>query len=221
MGRFDQEVRKSGLFDGLSPDEMDAILSSMGATEKAFLKDEYIFREGDEVTSICIVLQGKVQVVVETDSGEKEIRVEHLPGAMFAESFVCSRMSRIPVSVIARENCVILLIYPKLMMTTCKQYTFSHLLVLHNLLYTLAQKNLYLNGKLDIVTKKTIREKLLTYFMWLKKTVNSNELVLPMNREDLADYLAVNRSAMSRELSKMQDDGLIEIKQNRIILRKN
>ena len=220
MGRYDGPLLKTGLFDHMSAGEMKDILACLEMREKYYRKDEYIFRQDDEVLDVGVVLQGKAQVILEHVTGEKEIRTELPPGAMFAETFVCAGLDRMPVSVVAREDCLVAFIALKKIVTVCGNQCAFHMKIIENLLRILAGKNLYLGKKLDIVTQKTIREKLMAYLSRLASVSGSDEVTLTLSREDLADYLSVNRSALSREMSKMQEEGLVEIKQKKVILHR-
>ncbi|MBR6798810.1 MAG: Crp/Fnr family transcriptional regulator, partial [Firmicutes bacterium] len=126
------------------------------------------------------------------------------------ESFACAEVEELPVSVVASENSEIMLIDCKRIITTCSSSCRFHNMIIHNLLQVLATKNLAFNKKIEITSKRTTRDKLMTYLLSQAKIHGSSSFEIPFDRQELADYLGVERSAMSKEISKMKDDGLIE-----------
>jgi len=130
-------------------------------------------------------------------------------GALFAESFVCAGIERIPVSVIAAENSEVLFIPFKKLMHTCEASCSFHQLLIENMMKVIARKNLMLTMKIEIAGKRTTREKVLAYLVQEKRKAGQDSFRIPYNRIELADFLCVDRSALSRELGRMQAEGLV------------
>ena len=150
--------------------------------------------------------------------GNRNIISKVLPAQIFAESFACTPGSHLYVSIVAEEPCKILLLNLKRVLHTCSSSCVFHHIIIRNLLSEIAKKNIQLNEKLIHMAQRTTREKLLSYLSAERNRHNSTVFDIPYNRQQLADYLSVDRSAMSNELCKMRDEGLIEFNKNHFIL---
>jgi CRP-like cAMP-binding protein len=156
--------------------------------------------------------------VRDSEDGQRNLVAVLVPGECFGESFACSKHPEALVSVVAMEDCEILFLDCKKIVTTCSSACTFHTRLIENMLSMLAEKILGLNQKLEIVSKRKIREKLFTFFESQKKNAGTNVFSIPYNREQLADFLFVDRSALSNELCKMRDEGLIRFHKNRFEL---
>ena len=165
-----------------------------------------------------IVLSGKVHIVREDYYGNRNIVAIVSPGEMFGEVFACAGTDLMPVSVFAEEISEIMFIDLRSITATCGQGCESHDVISRNLLRIVSEKNLILNRKIDFLSKRSTREKLLSYLSAQAKRTRSAEFSIPFNRQELADFLCVDRSAMSAELSKMSRDGLIRYEKSRFRL---
>lgn len=211
-------LKSTDLFQNIGDSELTSLLSCLSARVKTFEKKQFIFSEGDKVEAMGIVLSGQVQVIKEDFYGNKNIVSVFEPGDLFAETFVCSDIKTLPVSVICSADSEIMFIDFKKLITTCgNSCAFHHRLIL-NMLRILANKNILLNQKMEFTSKRTTREKLLAYLSAEAKKAKSASFDIPMNRQELADYLSVERSAMSAELSKLRDEGVLEFHKNHFIL---
>ncbi len=206
------------LFEGIQSDELVFLLSCLSVRERSYAKGDCILREGDPVESLGVILSGFVQIVRNDYDGNRMIQSSFGTGALFAESFVCAGVERIPVSVIAAENCDILFIPFNKMMHTCEASCSFHRKLIENMMKVIARKNLLLGMKIEIAGKRTTREKVLAYLVQEKNRSGTVEFRIPYSRTELADFLCVDRSALSRELGRMKEQGLIEYDKNRFTL---
>ena len=210
MRRFIGILKKCILFKGIEEDDILSMLSCLDTRVVDARKGEYIFSEGEAAKYVGIVLTGEAQIVRNDFFGNRTIVAAIMPGELFGESFACAEVEELPVSVAASENSEIMLIDCRRIITTCSSSCRFHNMIIHNLLQVLATKNLAFNKKIEITSKRTIRDKLMTYLLSQAKIHGSSSFEIPFDRQELADYLGVERSAMSKEISKMKDDGLIE-----------
>lgn len=210
-----KEVR---LFAGLSESEYDDALARLHAKVKEYKKARIIQMTGDRIKNIGIVLKGCVEISRTDYAGNRLIinRVE--PPNMFGEAFVFAGVKQSPVTLKAIENSTLLLIDFENMISesafTCRCFKT----IVSNLLGIMAEKNLFLSSRLELVTRKTIRSKLAAYLSNIYELAGDNQIEIPYNRNQLADYLSVNRSAMSHELCKMRDRGILDFHKNRFVV---
>jgi len=214
-------VRFSPLFQGISDDEFSEMASCLGARTENYASDENIYLSGDCVREAGIVLDGSVLVVSDDVWGNRNIIAEIGKGEMFAEAFVCGGVSELPVSVIAETDCEIMFIDFNRVMTQCKNACVFHSRLIQNIVGILARKNIMLQSKLEHVTKRTTREKLLSYLSEQSRKQGSRVFEIPFDRQGLADYLSVDRSALSAEMSRLKAAGVISYRKNRFELRYN
>ncbi len=203
------------LFEGIKPEEVSQLLSCLGSRVKKFKKGATVIAQGSPVDSLGIVVSGHVQVSRNDYDGNRIIMADFGPSQVFAESFVCAGVTRSPVIVLASEDASVLFLPFRHLMTSCESACSFHHRLIMNLVGLLARKNLYLNTKLDIASRRTIREKVMAYLDAESRGARSREFEIPFSRSELADFLSVDRSALSRELGAMRDDGLISFVKSR------
>jgi len=202
------------LFQGLDAISVQHLLSCVSYTLKSAKKNELFIREGDPVVSVGIVLSGFVHIARNGYDGTRIIQAGLGQGAIFGESLVCAGIQRSPVSVMASEDSSVLLIPFAKLIRSCGSACDFHQKVIENLIHLVAEKNLMLNAKLEIASLRTIREKILAYLSNEKKVRESLRFAIPFNRNELADFLCVDRSSLSRELGHMRDEGILECDRN-------
>ena len=168
----------------------------------------------------CKNLEGTVQVVSDDYWGERQILAGFRKGQLFGEAYACMEKTPLMVSALAVEETQVLMLNAHRVLQTCTSACDFHRRLVENLVAILAKKNLTLTRKIDQVSKKTIRGKVLAYLSSEASQQNSSDITIPFNRQQLAEYLAVDRSALSAELSKMQKEGMIQYKKNHFILNK-
>ena len=213
MKEFLPILKKSPLFSGIEDAEIEAMTDCLGAEKREYGRDELVYRFGDTVESIGLVLTGKVYIVREDFWGNRNLVGVAEPGQTFAESYACTSVP-LGIAVLAGEKTQIAFFRVRRVLTTCPNACAFHARLVRNLLTVLAEKNLHMNEKLTHVTQRTLREKLLSYLSSESARAGAASFDIPFNRQQLADYLAVDRSALSAELSRMKKDGLIEFEKN-------
>ena len=213
MKDFLPVLKKSALFSGIEEAEIDAMTDCLGMETRAFQKDELVFRFGDAVDSVGLVLAGRVYIVREDFWGNRNLVGTAGPGQTFAESYACTS-APLGVAVLAAEKTQIAFFRVRRVLTTCPNACAFHARLVRNLLTVLAEKNLQMNEKLTHVTQRTLREKLLSYLSSEAARAGAASFEIPFNRQQLADYLSADRSALSAELSRMRSEGLLEYEKN-------
>ena len=210
-------LMKNRLFEGISPQDTEKILSCLNAHVREYEKKETVIREDGKLPGIGIILSGSVQISRSDMFGNINIIAEPGKNQLFAETFEAAGMIESPVRVVSQENSKIMFIEYRKMMNMCAGTCSFHSRLMANMMKIIAVKNTELSRKIDILAKRTIREKLMAYFMMeMKLQGKTGRIRLSFSKTDLADYLSTDRSAMSRELSKMQDEGIIKV-EGRII----
>lgn len=206
------------LFAGIAPQNLSALVSCLGARTVRFAKGEVIFQEGSPAQQMGLLLRGEAQIVREDFFGNRTIVARVEPSEMFGESFACAEIAELPVSVIATEDSEVLLMDCRRLLTTCSHACEFHNRLIFNLLKVVATKNLVFHQKIEITSKRTTREKLLTYLNAQAKACGRNSFTIPYDRQELADYLEVDRSGLSAEISKLRREGVLESEKNYFIL---
>ena len=211
-------LRRAPLFAGVAEEEIAPMLGCLGARAASYARGEYLLREGERTGSLGLVISGAVSVVQEDFWGNRNLMARVGPGEIFAEAFACSPDAALGVSAEAEEPCEALWLDVRRVLTTCPTACAHHARLIRNLLAELAEKNLRLSEKLTHMGRRTTREKLLSYLSAEAGRHGSAEFDIPLSRQQLADYLSVERSAMSAELGRLRDDGLLTFSRNRFAL---
>jgi len=214
LNEFIPILQDCPLFDGVKPEDLSGILGCLGARVIPIRKGQPTFREGDTTVFIGIVLAGSVQLVREDYYGNRSIVTRIGPAQLFGEAYAFSGASALPVSVVPDADGYILLIDSRRIALRCANACDFHNRVIYNLLRLVANKNLILHQKIDVSSKRTTREKLMTYLLIQAKLHDSNSFTIPYDRQALADYLEVDRSGLSAEISKLRKEGVLESERN-------
>lgn len=217
MDDFLRVCKKSPLFEGIEEAEIKQMTACLGMEVRHFQRDELLYRAGDTVAAIGLVLSGQVYIVREDFWGNRDLVGAAGPGETFAESYACAA-APLAVSVSAGEAVTAAFFDVRRVLTTCRSTCAFHTRLVQNLLSVLAEKNLRMNEKLSHVTQRTLREKLLSYLSGESARAGSARFDIPFNRQQLADYLSADRSALSAELSKMRRDGILTFEKNHFCL---
>ena len=212
-------IRSAPLFSGISEAELAAMLSCLGAETKDFPKEAFVLRAGDTAESIGIVLSGSVLVIQEDIWGNRNILSKAGPGQTFAAVYACALGSRLNVSVIAETPVTVMFLNVKRILNVCPSACAHHNRVIRNLLGELAEKNLHFSEKLTHMGQRTTRAKIMSYLSSEAQRLGRYEFEIPFSRQQLADYLAVERSGLSLELGKMRSDGLLDFHKNHFVLK--
>ena len=216
-----KELNQTNLFKGTTSDEAEQMLNCLSAYQKEYRKGESIMRAGSVIEDMGMVLSGGVNIEIDDAWGNKTILSHVNPGQLFAETYACIPGEPLLVNVTASEKSTILFLNASKVMTTCSNACLYHNKLIHNLLRISAMKNLALSKRSVNTSAKSIRGRLLSYLSQQAKTAGSLSFTIPFDRQQLADYLNVERSALSNELSKMQKDGLISFHKNEFMILNN
>ena len=210
MKKYIPVLKKCGLFEEIEEENLTAMLDCLGAKVFSVKKDMTIFQEGTPAKYIGLILSGAVQMVQDDFYGNRSIVTSIGENGLFGESFACAGITSLPVSFIASKDCEIMLIDCKRITYTCCNACSFHKQVIFNLLHLVARKNLDFHQKIEITSKRSTKEKLMTYLLSVAKQTGSSSFTIPYDRQALADYLGVERSAMSAEIGKLRKEGIIE-----------
>ena len=208
------KLKENIIFNGMTPNEIDQALNELCAIEKAYKKNSLILRAGDITDTLGLVLSGSVTIESNDMWGNKTILSNVGEGGFFAETYALLENEPLLVDVRANENCRILFFKVgslKKLKSNMNLWSFK---LISNLLMISANKNLHLSGRSFHISPKTIRGRVMAYLNSVSLKKSSNEFDIPFDRQQLADYLNLDRSALSKELSKMKKDGLIKVRKN-------
>ena len=219
MKEFLPVIRSSSLFSGISETELTAMLSCLETREERFPKDTFLLRTGDTAESIGLVLSGSGLVVQEDIWGNRNILSKAGPGQTFAAAYACAPGSLLNVSVLAETPVTAMFLNVKRVLNVCPSACEHHSRIIRNLLGELAEKNLRFGEKLTHMGQRTTRAKLMSYFSAEAQRLGTYEFDIPFSRQQLADYLAVERSGLSLELGKMRSEGLLDFHKSHFILK--
>ena len=220
MGKFLPVLLKSPLFAGIGAQDMEAMLDCLGAVERRFSRGEAVLRAGEPARRLGVVLSGRLQVCREDREGRRTVLSSVPPAGIFGEAHACAGTAALPVSVWAVEDSAVLLLDIARVVGTCPSSCAFHSRLVTNLLSVLAGKNILLSAKLEHVSQRTIREKLLSYLSAQAALAGSDAFSIPFDRQALADYLCADRSALSRELSHLRKEGVLDYHRNQFRILK-
>ena len=207
------------LFQGIREHEIEAMLTCLSAEERTYGKDAYIYRAGDVTGRLGVVMEGAVNIIKHDVWGNRKI-IENIGGGqIFGETYACLKGEPLMVDVQASERSRILFMDVNRILTTCSSSCDFHNRLIRSLMYVLAGKNLMLTKKMDIITPKSLRERVMVYLSQESVKQGCRTVTVPFNRQQMADYLSVDRSALSAELSRMQRDGVISYEKNRFTIQ--
>ncbi|MBR2490032.1 MAG: Crp/Fnr family transcriptional regulator [Ruminiclostridium sp.] len=212
MEQFFAILSRCSLFAGVGQEEMGLMLHCLGARERAIPKGEPVFLEGDPAGFIGVVLEGAVQVVRDDYYGTRSVLAVIQPGEIFGEAFSCAGVETMPVSAFALKGSKVLWLDCKRMLTVCSNACQFHNRMVANLLRAVARKNLALSRKIQFMSQKTTKEKIMAYLLDQAKVQGCAAFTIPHDRQALADFLGVERSAMSAEIGKLKKAGILDCK---------
>ena len=212
MQKIFETVKSNPLFQGIAFSDFEQVFNCLSVKTAYFKKDNVILLSGDTVNFVGLILSGSVQIIREDMDGRITILTELGVSEIFGEVFACAEITQSPVTILAVENAEVLLMDYRKIITSCTAACPFHAKLIENMLKLIARKNLMLNQKIEILSKRTTRDKLLSYFNMQRGM--ANKFTIPYNREELAQYLCIDRSAMSNELCKMRDDGIIKFQKS-------
>ncbi len=202
------------LFEGIEETDLQAMLKCLNAVQKSYYQGEMIFLEGEEITSACLIVKGKVQLIKDDFEGNKVILSEMREGETFGEAYVFSGLKAIPISALSVEDTTVMYINFNRIITMCNSACTFHRKLIENTIKLIANKNIHLSGRIELLSKKTIRERILFYLQSEKLKNKNSEFEIPFSRNSLAEYLCADRSALSRELCNLRNEKVLEFNKN-------
>lgn len=214
MKNYHASLEKCPLFKGIKAEDISKMLVCLDARVKRYDKNQFIFTEGDTPEYVGIVLSGEVRIIKEDYYGRVSLVANIPSGGLFAEAFACAGIGALPVSAEASSESETMLIDVKRIIGSCSNACVFHASLINNLLRVVAEKNILLNRKIEFTSKRTTKDKLMSYLLAEAKEAQGSTFSIPLDRKQLADYLGVERSAMSAELGKLKRDGKIDFKKN-------
>ena len=218
LKKYLQILKKCSLFPEIEDENLITMLNCLGAKIEFFDKKYTIFAESGAAKFIGILLSGSAHVVRVDYYGNRSILSGIIPGEVFGEAFACAQIKALPVSIIANEPCEVMLIEANRILHTCKNGCSFHHRLIYNLMRDLAEKNIAFHQRIEITSKRTTRETLMSYLHFYSRQVGKNEFDIPFDRQELADYLEVDRSGLSVEIGKLRRAGLIDSRKNHFVL---
>lgn len=216
MKKYLSVLKGTKLFAGVDETEIETMLGCLNASLKKYDEGEFVYRQGDLVDRISVLAEGRLHVQSDDYWGNRSIITAVSPGEMFGQAYLAGEA--IMNDVIAVEPSTVITFDANRVLTTCSSACRFHNMVVRNLFHALSENNLRLVTKLGHMSKRTTREKLMDYLSVMAKQAGSPTFTIPFDRQQLADFLSVERSAMSAELGKMQKEGLLKTNRSRFIL---
>jgi len=207
-------LMRTPLFRNVAENDLEAMLQCLGATERKYKKNEVILLAGTSVTSVGIMTEGSAQITRDDAEGNRAILSDLEKSDLFAEAYVAAGAAEIPVTVIATTDCKVVWIPFNKIVGVCSSACGFHKVLVQNMMQVIAIKNIMMNEKMRILSCKTTKEKLMTYLSDFSVRMGKNKFKIPFSRNELADFLSVDRSAMSRELSRLHEEGYLNYHKN-------
>lgn len=207
---IDNNLHNCALFQGITHDELFSLLDCLH-TQTVFLeKNAFLWQIGDKVDACALVLSGSLRAESVDDSGKPNIMATHGPGALVGDVLMATPQGRSPVYVVANENSSLLILPYRHIMSGCSKCCQSHTRLRENLMGEIAQKFWFQRRKAAYLSQRSLRKRIAMYLMDESRSRGSTTFSLGITRENMANLLSVNRSALSRELSRMKSDRLID-----------
>lgn len=211
-------LKRTRMFAGVGEDEIAGMAHCLGARQRTYQKGEYVLRQGERLDSILVLAAGSLHIQNSDYWGNRSILGHVSVGEMFGEAYAAPESGALMNDVVAIEPSTVIFFDAKRVITTCPSACPFHARVVQNMFFAISEKNRELVQKLGHMSQRTTRDKLISYLSEESKRHNSPSFTVPFNRQQLADFLAINRSAMSSELCKMRDEGMLTFERNRFTL---
>lgn len=218
MKRYIPILKNTQLFSGASDEDIEAMLGCLQARLCTYKKGEYVLREGERIERLMMLVKGELHIQRDDYWGNRSIISMVGVGEMFGEAYAAPESGPLMNDVLAVEDSAVIFLDIGKLLTVCPNGCKFHAMAVKNLFFAISEKNRKLVRKLGYMSRRTTREKLIAYLSEEAKRQNSGAFSIPFNRQQLADFLSVDRSAMSNELCRLRDDGLIEFEKNRFRL---
>lgn len=214
MHAYMKQIQSHPLFSGVSAEKLSAMLACLGGHMKTYRKGEIIFLSEEPVKSVGIVIRGRIRMAKEYDNGDVSMLMNIEKGELLGETFACGSVLNSKVVFQAAINSEVLFLPFHKVIHTCNMTCGFHHRLIENMVRLISDKNVQLIEKMEATSRKSLRDKILTYLFNQAEKYGSYEFEIPLGRTELAEYLCADRSALTRELSHMQEDGLIAFQKN-------
>ena len=218
MNQYIPILQETQLFEGCGKENIEAMLGCLQARLRTYKKGSFVLRQGERLDKIMVLAEGKLHIQRDDHWGNRSIINIITPAEMFGEAFAAPDSGALLNDVLAVEDSVVFLFDLNRIITVCSSACRFHSMVVQNLFFAISEKNRKLVQELGYMSERTTRGKLIAYLSDEAKRQNSSAFSIPFNRQQLADYLSVDRSAMSSELCRMRDEGLLRFDRNRFEL---
>lgn len=218
MREYIPVLKRTQLFAGLGENEITAMLGCLKAELRRYKKGEYVFRQGERINHITVLAEGSIYIQRDDYWGNRSIISIVREGELFGEAYAAPNSGALLNDAVAAEDSAVIFFDVKRLLTVCASSCGFHSTVIQNLFLAVSEKNIRLVQKLAHMSKRTTREKLISYLSEEAKRHGSGTFTIPFNRQQLADFLSVDRSAMSNELCKMRDEGLLSFDRSSFVL---
>ena len=218
MKKYISTLKRTKLFAGIGEEEIASMLNCLNASVKNYSKKEYVFRQGEYIRDLLLLAEGRLIIQKVDYWGNLSILNEICVGEMFGEAYAAPDSGALLNDVIAAEDSTVLFFDIEKILSLCPSACPYHTRLIKALFYTISEKNRKLVQKLGLMSQRTTREKLLSYLSDEAKKQNSSSFTISFNRQQMADFLSVDRSAMSNELCKMRDEGMLDFHKNKFTL---
>ncbi len=219
MEKYYSKIKNSPLFCGITDAELEKMLKCFGGYVKKYEDGDMIIRQGEIISKIYLILDGEVNVEKETYWGRRIIIQKLYANNNIGLALVASKNIEANINAVCVGHALILILNYEKCSRMCQNACMHHGVLISNLFKIISKENIELIEKIENISQKTIRDKLLTYLSNESQKHKSNIFEIPFNRQDLADYLNIDRSAMSFELSKLKSEGYINYKKNKFVLK--
>ena len=214
MKNYIEILSKTKLFSGVSKEDVESMLGCLNAKLYDYKKGDYVFRQGEHLSNITILVKGSLHIQKDDYWGNRAIVNRVAIGEMFGEAYIAPESGHLLNDVVAVEDSSVIFFDVKRIIMVCSSACRFHTMVVQNIFFSISEKNRKLIQKLGYISNRSTREKLMAYLSEESKKLNSSSFTIPFNRQQLADFLSVDRSAMSNELCKMRNEGLIRFEKN-------
>ena len=214
MQQYIPVLKKTQLFSGVGDEEISSMLACLGARCRTWQKGGYVLRQGEHLRDIAVLVEGALHIQKDDYWGNRSILGQIAVGEMFGEAYVAPESGALLNDVVAVEDSTVIFFDVRRIITACPSACRFHAAVVQNIFFAISERNRKLVQKLGHMSQRSTREKLISYLSEEAKRHSSSAFTIPFNRQQLADFLSVDRSAMSNELCKMRDDGLLKFDKN-------
>ncbi len=218
MEKYFNQIKNSPIFYGINNEELINLLKCFKAKIKSFSKGDLIIRQGENITKLYLILEGNVNIEKDTYLANRIIISKLTINDNIALSYIASRTKEADIDAYATDNVKVLVLNYEKCTSMCQNACTKHKILINNLFKIIAKENIGLIEKIENISQKSIKDKLLTYLSNEARKNKSNRFSIIFNRQELADYLNIDRSAMCFELSKLKKAGLIDYEKNKFVL---